>query len=84
MDAEYNHLGKHVSQTSNPKRGNFLWVATTILDSEVFVHEQQVERKKESLELEKPCVIPLFPPVCKYNYNWPRDYGRLNMCECLI
>jgi hypothetical protein len=29
-------------------------------------------------------VIPMFPPVCKYNYNWPRDYGRLNMCECLI
>jgi hypothetical protein len=29
-------------------------------------------------------VIPLFPPVCKYNYNWPKDYGRLNMCECWI
>jgi hypothetical protein len=29
-------------------------------------------------------VIPLFHPVCKYNYKWPRDYGGINMCECLI
>jgi hypothetical protein len=28
--------------------------------------------------------IPLFPPPCKYNYKWPRDYGKLNMCECMI
>ena len=26
----------------------------------------------------------LVSPVCKYNYNWPRDYGILDMCECLI
>jgi hypothetical protein len=29
-------------------------------------------------------VIPMFPPVCKYNYNSPRDYDGLNMCESLI
>jgi hypothetical protein len=21
-------------------------------------------------------VIPMFPPSCKYNYNFPKDYGK--------
>jgi hypothetical protein len=43
-----------VSQESKPKERKFVWVATTVLHIQVFVHEQQVERKKESLELEHP------------------------------
>jgi hypothetical protein len=43
-----------VSQASKPKERKFVWEVTTVLDSQCFWHEQQVERKKESLELEQP------------------------------
>jgi hypothetical protein len=43
-----------VSQENKPNDRKFLWVDTTILPMEFFVHEQQVERKKESLEMEYP------------------------------
>jgi hypothetical protein len=46
-------LGKCVSQASKPKERKFVWAVTTVLDSQCFWHEQQVERRKESLELEK-------------------------------
>ena len=23
-------------------------------------------------------VIPMFPPSCKYNYNFPKDYGKID------
>jgi hypothetical protein len=45
---------------------------------------RQIEHREQCSFKGEGIVIPLFPPICKYNYNWPRDYGGLNMCECLI
>jgi hypothetical protein len=43
-----------VSQEKKPKKRKFVCEATTVLDSQCFWHEKQVESKKESLELEHP------------------------------
>jgi hypothetical protein len=43
-----------VSQESKPKERKFVWVAKQFYTFSFFVHEEQVERKKESLELEHP------------------------------
>jgi hypothetical protein len=43
-----------VSQASKPKERKFIWVATNNFTQSSFVHEEQVERKKESLELVHP------------------------------
>jgi hypothetical protein len=47
-------LGKCVNQERQAKGRKFVWVGTTVLGHSVFVHEQQVERRKKSLELELP------------------------------
>jgi hypothetical protein len=46
--------GKCVDQERNIKEWEFVWVTTTIFTQDVFVHEDKVERKKESLELLQP------------------------------
>jgi hypothetical protein len=47
-------LGKCVNQASKPKERKFVWVGDNIFTHGVFVHEQQIESKKESLELVQP------------------------------
>jgi hypothetical protein len=47
-------LVRCVSQASNPKERKFVWGTTTVFTHSVFVHEQQVESNKESLEMEQP------------------------------
>jgi hypothetical protein len=42
-------LGKSVSQERQSKEGKFIWVGTTVFTHRVFLHEEQVERKKESM-----------------------------------
>jgi hypothetical protein len=47
-------LGKCVIQDSKPKEMEFVWIATKKIHSAVLLHEQQVENKKESLDMEHP------------------------------
>jgi hypothetical protein len=54
MGVEYNQLGEVCESRKKSKERKFVWVGTTVLHNQVFVHEQQVERKKESLELVQP------------------------------
>ena len=54
MGYEYNHLREVCESRKQAKGRKFVWVGTTIFTHSFFVHEQQVERKKESLELVQP------------------------------
>jgi hypothetical protein len=54
MGAEYNQLGEMCDSRKQAKGRKFVWAVTAVLGSQVFGHEQQVERKKGSLELEQP------------------------------
>jgi hypothetical protein len=48
-------LALEVCESSKQAKGEkFIWVVTTILDSQVLGHEQQVEIKKERWELGHP------------------------------
>jgi hypothetical protein len=51
MGVEYNHLGE-VCESSKQAKGEEICMGSyNSFTHSIFVHEQQVERKKESLEL---------------------------------
>jgi hypothetical protein len=54
MGVEYNKLGEVCDSRKIAKGEKFVWETTTILQIQCLVHEQQLERKKESLEWEYP------------------------------
>jgi hypothetical protein len=47
-------LGKSVNRERKSKERKFVWVGTTVLHIDFFGNEDQVERRKESLDLVHP------------------------------